>query len=403
MFFNYLINASRIHWRKELEDGLENMKPEDRENYRKEHKFNIAGPLLSPEEIYEQKLHLINKIYALGYMLHTFKSPQRPWAVYAMDNKLSDIDESHGGSGKSVFQKAIQQLLLKNHYIPGRDAKKTQDDFITHGITPDTDYILVDDCNKNLDYGYFYSWITGDLEVNNKNGLRFVIPFDEVPKIAFSSNYPPAHLDPSLARRLLYIVFSDYYHFNMEDEYNESRAVSDDFEGKSLFKDFDELQKNKFYNFMAEGIGFYLRKDDKVNPPMNNVNMRNLLSEMGPTFKDWADVYFQKTDDKNIPLYLDNYVIKEVALDDLKSKTGYKYTANSFKKKLHAYAKYNEWAFNPQDIKGYQLDGRIMQKVDGETKEMFYIKTTGTKPSEAIQQAQVTTSDAEDDKDELPF
>jgi len=404
MFLNYLTNASRVHWRKELEDSLDDLKPTDRDTYLLEHKFSIAGPNLSKEEQYEQKLHLINKIYALGYMLHTFKSPQKPWAVYAMDNKLADIGESHGGSGKSVFQKAIQQILLKNHYIPGRDPKKTSDDFITHGITPETDYVLVDDCNQHLDYGFFFSWITGDLEVNNKNGLRFVIPFDEVPKMCFSSNYPPNNLDPSLARRLLYIVFSDYYHFNLEDEYRENRSVSDDFDGKSLFKDFDEHQWNTYYNFLAECVQFYLSREEKVSPPMNNVAMRNLLSEMGAGFKDWADVYFQKTDVTNHFLYLDKPFIKDVAFDDLKQKTGSKFSSYKFKKRVAAFAKYNEWEFNPADTEGMQKDGRIMQKVDGELREMFYIKTTNAKASEALKTASESAENPKDKiDDDLPF
>ena len=103
MFFNYLTNASRIHWRKELEENLSNKPENEVKKYLQDNKFNIAGPNLKPEERQEQKLHLINKIYALGYMLHTYKSPQKPWALYAMDNKLADVSESHGGSGKSVF------------------------------------------------------------------------------------------------------------------------------------------------------------------------------------------------------------------------------------------------------------------------------------------------------------
>lgn len=405
MFFNYLTNASRIHWRKELETNIDDLKPADREKYKQENKFNIAGPNLSKEEQYEQKQHLINKIFALGYMIHTFKSPQKPWAVYAMDNKLADVNESHGGSGKSVFQKAIQQVLKKNHYIPGRDSKKTSDDFITHGITPDTDYILVDDCNQYLDYGFFFSWITGDLEVNNKNGLRFVIPFDEVPKIAFSSNYPPNNLDPSLARRLLYIVFSDYYHFNLDEEYRETRAVSDDFDGKSLFKDFDDVQWNKFYNFMAECVRFFLSREDKVNPPMANVTMRNLLSEMGVHFKEWADVYFQKTNITNQPLYKDNFVVKDEAFEDFRKQTGFtKFSSTKFKRALKAYAKYNEWDFNPTDVKGYQSDGRIMHKVDKDTKEMFYMRTKTTTQNDVLKESS-NTNDTKSDEidDDLPF
>jgi len=400
LFLNFLTNASRTHWRAELEDSLDDLKEEAKIKYKEEHKFNIAGPNLKPEEQYEQKLHLINKIYAIGYMLHTFKSPQKPWAVYAMDNKLADINESHGGSGKSVFQKGLQQILKKTHYIPGRDSNKTKDDFITHGITPDTDFVLVDDCNQYLDYGFFFSWITGDLEVNNKNGLRFVVPFDQVPKMCFSSNYPPNNLDPSLSRRLLYIVFSDYYHHNLNDEYRETRSISDDFDGKSLFKDFDDMQWNRFYNFCAECIQFYLTRDEKVEPPMNNVKMRNLLNEMGERFKEWADVFFNKTDVTNQPIYTDRYFSREQAYLNFKDKTGAKHTPTKFKKCVDAFCEYNGWIFNPSSAKGYRSkEKRIIQNIEGESTEMFFLET---KPSAETKDITVVISSDKID-DDLPF
>ena len=34
--------------------------------------------------------NLLNKIYAIGYNLHRYKSPSRAWAIYAMDNKIGD-------------------------------------------------------------------------------------------------------------------------------------------------------------------------------------------------------------------------------------------------------------------------------------------------------------------------
>jgi len=401
MFFNYLINASRIHWRKELEESLVNMKASDAEAYRTAHKFNIEGPHLTDEEKLEQKLHLINKIYALGYILHTYKSPQKPWAVYAMDNKLADINESHGGSGKSVYQKAIQNVLLGNHYIPGRDSQKTKDDFIYHGVTEETDFLFVDDCNQYLDYGFFFPAITGDLEVNNKNGLRFIIPFDDVFKIAFSSNYPPNNLDPSLSRRLLYTIFSDYYHFNMDGEYKESRAISDDFDGATLFKDFNEIQWNGFYNFCAQAVQFYLSRPEKVDPPMANVTLRNLLSEMGATFKDWAEVFFAKKNETNHYKHLDKYVLKDMAFDDLKTKTGAKFTSTKFKKRLIAFCQFNEWVFNPKEM---LTDGnRILQSIDGNTREVFYIKTTNSKQSDAISASKNEGDNQGEQNDDLPF
>lgn len=403
-FLNYLINGSRVHWRKELEENLAGKQDAEIKTYLEEHRFNIAGPLLEDEERQEQKLHLINKIYALGYMLHTYRAPDKPWAVYAMDNKIADISESHGGSGKSVFLKGLQQVLKQNHYINGRDSKKTQDDFIYHGVDSETDYLMIDDCHANTDYGFFYNAISGDLDVNNKNGLRFIIPADQVGKIAFASNYPPQDLGPSLARRLLFIVFGDYYHFNSDGEYNENRAVSDDFAGKTLFKDFDERQWNKFYYLCAYAVQFYLSSKEKINSPMGNVKMRNLLSEMGTPFKDWADVFFSQKDNEDKPLYLDVQFIKEFAFENLKEKTGYKYTSHSFKKKVKAYAEYNEWSFNPKD-KGLSFDnnGRIMKTIDGKTHEMFYIDTKIASQTEALTAAKDAPTVGDELDEDLPF
>ncbi|OBQ56070.1 hypothetical protein JJL45_05345 [Tamlana sp. s12] len=404
MFFNYLINTSRIHWRKETETNLAKLNASQKEAYLKANKFNISGPNLEAAEQLEQKLHLINKIFALGYMLHTYKSPDKPWAVYAMDNKLSDVNESHGGSGKSIFQKAIQKVLKNNHYIPGRDPKKTQDDFIYHGVTEECDYIFVDDCHMHLDYGFFFPAITGDLEVNNKNGLRFVINFDKVPKIAFSSNYPPNNLDLSLARRLLYVVFSDYYHNNKDGEYNEVREPKHDFEGATLFNSWTENQWNQFYNFCAQCIRFYLSQTAKIDPPMDNVIMRNLLSEMGDNFKDWADVYFAQKDENDKFKYLNTFVVKDDAFEDLKNKTGFKYSPNKFKKNLKAYAKFNEWEFNPTSS-GVDASGRIIHRIDGNTKEVFFMKTPPAKQTEVIAKSKLSENKgANDDLDnDLPF
>lgn len=381
-FLNYLINTSRVHWKKDLEDSFGNHQQLKAEEYAKKHKFDIAAPNLTPDEILEQKLHLINKIFTLGYMLHKYKNPARPWAPYAMDHKIADISESHGGSGKSIFLKSIQYMLKENHYINGRDKKKTSDDFIYHGVSEDTDYILVDDCHSYMDYGFFFNAITGDLDVNNKNGLRYIIPFAKSPKIAFASNYPPNNLDPSLERRLLFNVFSDYYHYNKDGEYNQTRIVSDDFEGKSLFLDFDDNQWNTTLNFFAQALQFYLAQTEKFDPPMENVEKRNLLKEMGEHFHAWADVFFEAKRDNGEMQFLDCDVSKNFAFKNFEDTShNKKWTSNRFKKALMAYAKYNGWIFNPKDR---APDGRIIKKVDGASEEHFHIRTRKSIPSDQV-------------------
>jgi hypothetical protein len=370
VFLNYLINASRVFWRKELEQALDDMSPKEQEEYRARHKFDIAGPMLSEEEIREQKQHLINKIYSLGYLLHRYKDPSRPWAIFAMDHRIGDDGESHGGSGKSICYKAVRSFM-KSVTLDGRKSKLTEDQFIYENVTIHTDYILIDDANQYLDFQFFFAPLTGDLTVNPKNNQRFIIPFKDVPKFAITSNFVVRNLDSSTERRLLYTVFSDYYHKNSNDFYREDRTVKDDFGINILMDDFPEKDWNDFYNFMIQCCQFYMNHE-KISPPMDNVEQRNLKSIMGEAFHEWADVYFSEEAGRR-----DVLTEKVEAFEDFKRSTRSQWTSQKFGKALHAWVKYHGFILDPEEFKNAQ--GRIIRKVekDGFSKsaEMIYIRT----------------------------
>lgn len=382
-FLNYLINTSRVHWRKELEEHYEGKPEKEAEEYFKANQFNIAGDNLTDDEKHEQKLHLINKIYSIGYLLHKYKDESKAWCVFAMDNKISETGESHGGSGKSLCYGYLNNVLKRRFYLKGRDEKLTQNDFIYHGVTEDTDYIMIDDASQYLKFDFFFSEITGSLKVNPKNAQPYEIPFSKAPKFVISSNFTIRNADPSTERRLLYTVFSDYYHFNKEDEYKQVRQVSDDFGGRNLFKDFTEAEWNAYFNLLAYCLQFFLVHPVKVNPPMDNVTKRSLQAEMGDAFMGWADAFFMTTEvnpstQTETTKYLDNYFLKEMAFDDFDraTKLGKKWTIHKFKKAIKAYCQLNGYIFNPKDLQNNNK--RIVQKVDGKTVESIYIRTVET-------------------------
>ncbi len=353
LFFRYLVNASRVHWRKELEHG----EP------------------LSPEEKYEQDLHLINKLYSLGYLLHRYKDPSRPWCVFAMDHKISESGESHGGSGKSIAFKA-PRYFMKSVTLDGRNPKLTDNPHLYERVTEHTDYILVDDANQYLKFNFFFAPLTGELTVNPKNNKQFEIPFELVPKFCITSNYTLREIDPSTERRLLYTVFSDYYHYNSNGEYLESRSPKDDF-GKNLFLDFDEIDWNRFFNLMAQCIRMYLNFE-KINPPMDNVTRRNLMSLMTEPFKNWADLYFNEQGER-----LNKEENKKDAYEDFVATARMKnWTMNRFTKALRFWCLYQGYTFNPPEIAN--SNGRIINKVNNITQEFVYIRTT----NEVVEQEQ---------------
>jgi hypothetical protein len=379
-YFNFLINASRVHWQKELEDAFDKKPQKEADAYYSENKFNIAGENLSEDEIFEQKLHLINKIYCIGYLLHKHKDEGKPWCVFVMDNKISETGESHGGSGKSLGFGTLDNILKRRFYIKGRDPNVTKNDFIYHGITEDTDFILIDDANQYLDFAFFFSELTGSLKVNPKNGQPYEITFKDSPKFLITSNFTPKDNDLSTTRRLLHTAFSDYYHENNNNEYKDSKTIASDFEGRNLFSGFTEAEWNAYYNFCAQCIQFFLSHDTKISPPMDNVNKRSLRAEMGEAFESWADAFFankeinEATYDESGFKNLDNYFVKDAAFESfLQATKQHKWSSNKFKKAIKAYCQLQGYIFNPKEL--HNNGARIVQNIGGKTQEVFYIRT----------------------------
>lgn len=390
LFFNYLINTSRTHWRKELEKGEKYLAltPSERITYAAAHQFAIDGPNLNEEEIAEQKQHLINKIFVIGYLLHRYKDSSRTWMVYAMDGHTREDFLSHGGSGKSIlFNVALKKILRNNYNINGRDISIDKNTHKYDGVSEYTRYLTIEDAHQYLNLDVFFNDITGDLEVNPKGKTPYTVKFAQSPKFALTTNFTGRNLGGSTMRRLLNTVFSDYYHTqNPENDYLETRTPNTEF-GFNLIEHFDREQNNLFYNTQLFCLQFFLGVKEKLEPNMSNVGRRQLLAVMGASFYDWAKVYFSEESET-----LNTLITREEAFHDHKYVTQAKnITAYLFMEKLRAFAKLNSFTLNPTDMLG--KDGNIIKKVPkkryepqtnswfmipGETitKEMIFMQTS---------------------------
>ena len=392
--FRYLINTSRVHWRKELEYSLEGVSENEAEQYRSKHRFDIAGPRLDQDEIKEQKMNLLNKIYSIGYILHRYKSPSRAWAPYAMDNKVGEDGDSNGRSGKSFLFKSFDHFM-KTAKLSGRNPKLMDNPHVFDQITQHTDFLLIDDCDRYTSTGLFYDVITSDMTVNPKNNQSFNIPYKDSPKIGFTTNFVPCDFDPSTEGRLLYMVFSDYYHQRTPDnDYCETRSIRDDF-NKNLLMDYNESEWNQDINFMMQCCKFYLsliNDSVKILPPMDNILKRKYKADMGSGFEDWAKGYFAEDGD-NVNRMLDR---QTVYLDFVNFSGMRKCTMQRFTKALKGFANLTPYVkcLNPDELKN--TSGRIIRKVEGQSHEMIYLQTINDKTdfsSESDNAAKQTTLD----------
>lgn len=372
-FFCYLINSSRIYWRKELEEHLHGMPEEEAATYKSTHKFCIDGDGLSNYEIAEQKQNLINKIFGIGFWLHRFKSASKAWALYAMDNTIDESGACNGRSGKSFYFKVLSNFG-KTVKLSGRNPKLMDNPHVFDQVNQHTDYILVDDCDKYLQTGIFYDIITSDLTVNPKNNQSFTIPFEQSPKLAFTTNFVPSDFDPSTDARLVYLAFSDYYHQKTEDnDYIETRSIRDDF-GKDLFgTNYSEQEWSDDCNFFMRCCQFYLsvsKNGTKIQPPMTNIIKRKLMNDMAGEFGEWAEAYFDAT-------HTNAFIEKDEAMNDfIKSYNVKGLSSQRFMRSLRAFVELNPGRFelNPVDLQN--SSGRIIRKSsDGKAKIMLYLRT----------------------------
>lgn len=375
--FGYVINTSRVHWRKELEYNFAERDASEAEAYHRTHKFCIDGEGLTDDERREQEQNLVSKLFTIGYMLHHYKSPSRAWAPMAMDNKIGEDGECNGRSGKSFLFKALS-LFMKTVKLSGRNAKLMDNPHVFDQVTQHTDFVLVDDCDRHLDTGAFYDLITSDMTVNPKNNQSYTIPFEQSPKFGFTTNYVPRDFSPSTEARLLYLVFSDYYHQRTEgNDYLESRSIRDDFGRDLISSSYKEEDWNADINFFMQCCQFYLsmcQESIKPMPPMGNILKRKFKADMGTNFEEWANVYFAEEGD-----HLDTFIVRREAydafIDDAKVNKNF-YTMNKFTKALRSFAALCPYVYdyNPADLLNSQ--GRISRRIDGKSEDMIYLRST---------------------------
>ncbi len=373
-YFRFLINASRIFWREEFENRATGDLSKD-ESYILQYHWSINAPRLSDEEQQEQEQHLLNKIFAIGYLLHSYKSFSRAWGVWVMENKITDEDESSGGSGKTFmlrFLKNFKNMVMVN----GRDKELTRNRFSFGRVTENTDLLLIDDADKYLPFGYFFSMITDNMVVEPKNKDSREISFQDSPKVVVTSNYPPSANDGSTARRILNVVFSDYYHKATDDnDYIDSMRIADDFGYELHTPGYKWEWWNEDYNFCVDCLQFYLSTiphNSILMPPMENVERRMRIQAIGTAFMEWADVFFSQGSPN-----LNTKLIKAIAKESFDPRG--KYSPHMFTKKLRQYCQLCPYieSLNPEEVSGSNGQ-RIVGHSETGTIEYIYVKTYDT-------------------------
>jgi hypothetical protein len=214
----------------------------------------------------------------MGYLLHKYKDPARPYAVILAEE--TDNEAEGGGTGKGILVKALS-FLMSTERVDGKNFKLDKN-FAFQRVGLDTRLVSLEDVRKNVDFEGFFSIITEGITVEKKNKDELYIPFKDSPKILFTTNYTISSSSKAAQRRQKVFEFAAFF--------NPKYTPKDHF-GHNLFDDWDQDEWNRFYNLMFLCLQMYLMAGVREVIGSEKIKRKHLKINFGEEFLEWWDHY----------------------------------------------------------------------------------------------------------------
>ena len=312
----------------------------------------------------------VNTIFTtIGYMLHRYKDPSLAKMIVLTDEGDADDDvfTPRGRSGKSLL---FELALGKMRNLAKLDGKDFNFDrpFAFQTIDIDTNIVLIDDIKRNFKVESMFSKITNSLLVEKKGKTAYVIPFEQSPKFALTSNYPVYTDSVSAKSRIIIVELNNYF--------NEVRTPKSEF-GEVFFTDWDTTKWNMFDTLILFCVQVYLKEGITEYQRINH-ETKEFLAMYGEEFVNWIrDFILEQSHDgmlNSIEFYVDdaiksyNEYMRNLGSNNRnpmnirKMKQGFKKLASldghQFKdKRVSKYKKHKIWInLNPKSIKDKTID-----------------------------------------------
>ena len=210
----------------------------------------------------------------IGYLLHQYKDPSRPFAVILAEE--NDNEEKGGGTGKGIFIKALS-YIVNTIRVDGKNFKIDKN-FAFQRVDLDTRIVAIEDTRKKVDFEGFYSIITEGITVEKKNKDELFIPYKDSPKIMFTTNYSISQTGAHAKRRQRVLEFAAHF--------SDKHTPEDEF-GNKLFDGWADDEWNRFFNFMFLAVNDYL-DNGLINIPFsNNMAKKSIRNQYGEEFLEW--------------------------------------------------------------------------------------------------------------------
>lgn len=309
------------------------------ENYEKEEALQREGKEFDEEDLKTLYGHLANILYSLGRPLFRYKGGGTNYMPYITENGVTAEGKSEGGSGKSVFVNIFMGCAGKIFRVNARNIKIGDDitlelaQYIHHGHR-----VIHWEDMERIPIDPLYNYITSGFQYRKRHRDEVRVMLKDSPGHVTTSNYQQTYSDPSSSGRVVPTGFS--HRFNRGDirQNKPARKISDVMPG--LRDDPEDIEiglRSQIAYLCAMAIQFCMKTDDRVLPPMEELNYRSRVVSMGASFMAWAEMFFAKPYVYNCPIDIEtifsDYVESCESSEDKKTK----FALSAFKGKLTEY------------------------------------------------------------------
>lgn len=325
----------------------------------------------------ECKIHLINKLTWLGYIMKDYKSMADDYGLAILDA----IDHEDGlkrkgaaGGGKSIICKAIKQvkrtLIMKAEAEDWCENKHRYENYDGEKV------IVADDMHLKSRIGNMLTDFSEGIEVNPKHKRPRKIPFLDSPKIIITRNYIDDEGE-RVDRRIGRMFVFPFFHDKKSGRHKISRRPNEYF-GRMLFQDDSPEDKSRLINLMANCYQVNL-KYGEINPPMADMEKYRMANRIGEPLLEFLDTYFESGENFG---YIDRVPFFDKFKDEhTKSMSPYQRTtlyssSQKFKGLVEQYCDLRGYVFNPEHELTDKVNKRVMRLSETQKNKHGYAIST---------------------------
>jgi hypothetical protein len=315
----------------------------------------------------------------IGYLCSNYKEGGKSKLVLLQDRYM-DNNSRQGRNGKTVVANTILRFI--KGVMIAADKVDLKDQFAFNNVNYGDKIIFFDEIlPKKKFIETLFNEVNGFLNVRKLHQSTFTLSGQNLPKFLGCSNFMvwnPKELSQS--ERIHCVEFSDF--FNKAVMYGGD--ITDYFGGKWIFDDMDDMEWNKFFNFIIRCIQLFLSNGFYKHPnPLYKSNTSILIQHFTSVDKsilNWIDDYL-KTERVNGKHYDKDFApFRDVLFEKMKSTVGSQIVSMSgldetkFAQLLLDVCNLLGYEFNPsQKHNGNKMNDRKIQRRDLVTNKVKYV------------------------------